>query len=104
MPTEAAVIAHRALGLRDISRAGLVTSAEEAFFLEATVTPGMTGTRTPPMAPCAAGATSAPCAAICPARLPRGEPEKNSVSGLLEGMVTRAKRGLRYVPNVHPAR
>jgi D-alanine-D-alanine ligase len=53
--TEAAVTAHRALGLRDISRADLIISAGEAFFLEVNVTPGMTETSTLPMALDAAG-------------------------------------------------
>jgi D-alanine-D-alanine ligase len=53
--TEAAVTAHRALGLRDISQADLIISAGEAFFLEVNVTPGMTETSTLPMALDAAG-------------------------------------------------
>lgn len=51
----AAVAAHRALGLRDISRTDLIYSAGEAFFLKVNVTPGMTETSTLPMALDAAG-------------------------------------------------
>jgi D-alanine-D-alanine ligase len=53
--TAAAVTAHRALGLRDISRTDLITFAGVAFFLEVNVTPGMTETSTLPMALDAAG-------------------------------------------------
>jgi D-alanine-D-alanine ligase len=51
----AAVAAHRALGLRDISRTDLICSAGEAFFLEVNVSPGLTETSTLPMALEAAG-------------------------------------------------
>jgi D-alanine-D-alanine ligase len=52
---EAAVTAHRALGLRDVSRTDLIISAGQAFFLEVSVTPGMAETSTLPMALDAAG-------------------------------------------------
>ena len=51
----AAVTAHRALRLRDISRTDLICSAGRAFFLEVNVSPGMTETSTLPMALDAAG-------------------------------------------------
>lgn len=48
---KAAVSAHAALGLRDLSRTDLIiTEAGEVFFLEANVSPGMTPTSTLPMA------------------------------------------------------
>jgi D-alanine-D-alanine ligase len=48
---EAAVTAHRALGLRDLSRSDLIVDAAgEVHFLEANVAPGMTDTSTLPMA------------------------------------------------------
>jgi D-alanine-D-alanine ligase len=51
----AAVTAHRALGLRDLSRTDLIVSGGQAFFLEVNVAPGMTETSTLPMAMEAAG-------------------------------------------------
>jgi D-alanine-D-alanine ligase len=53
--TEAAVTAHHALGLRDVSRTDLISSAGQAFFLEVSVVPGMTETSALPMALDAAG-------------------------------------------------
>jgi len=53
--TEAALTAHRALGLRDVSRTDLIVSAGAAFFLEVNVAPGLTETSTLPMALDAAG-------------------------------------------------
>jgi D-alanine-D-alanine ligase len=52
---EVAVIAHRALGLRDVSRTDLIVCAGELFFLEVNIAPGMTETSTLPMALDAAG-------------------------------------------------
>jgi D-alanine-D-alanine ligase len=46
----AAVAAHRALGLRDLSRTDLIVSGPDVFFLEVNVAPGMTETSTLPMA------------------------------------------------------
>ena len=46
----AAVTAHRALGLRDLSRTDLIISGGQPFFLEVNVAPGMTETSTLPMA------------------------------------------------------
>jgi D-alanine-D-alanine ligase len=51
----AAVTAHRALGLRDLSRTDLIISGGRPFFLEVNVAPGMTETSTLPMAMAAAG-------------------------------------------------
>jgi D-alanine-D-alanine ligase len=51
----AAVTAHRALGLRDLSRTDLIISGGQPFFLEVNVAPGMTETSTLPMAMAAAG-------------------------------------------------
>jgi D-alanine--D-alanine ligase len=51
----AAVSAHRALGLRDLSRTDLIISGGQVFFLEVNVAPGMTETSTLPMAMEAAG-------------------------------------------------
>jgi D-alanine-D-alanine ligase len=50
-----AVTAHRALGLRDLSRADLIVSEGQVLFLEANVAPGLTETSTLPMAIDAAG-------------------------------------------------
>jgi D-alanine-D-alanine ligase len=50
-----AVTAHRALGLRDLSRTDLIIAEGQAFFLEVNVAPGMTETSTLPMALEAAG-------------------------------------------------
>lgn len=53
---KAAVTAHTALGLRDLSRTDLIVDdAGNVFFLEVNVAPGMTGTSTLPMALEAAG-------------------------------------------------
>jgi D-alanine-D-alanine ligase len=52
---EAAITAHRALGLRDVSRTDLIVSGGEAHFLEVNVAPGMTETSTLPMALDASG-------------------------------------------------
>jgi len=52
---EVAVIAHRALGLRDVSRTDLILCDGEPFFLEVNVAPGMTETSTLPMALDSAG-------------------------------------------------
>ncbi len=52
----AAVTAHHALGLRDLSRSDLIVDPSgEVYFLEANVAPGMTDTSTLPMALEAAG-------------------------------------------------
>ena len=51
----AAVTAHRALGLRDLSRTDLILSGGRVFFLEVNVAPGMTETSTLPMAMESAG-------------------------------------------------
>lgn len=52
----AAITAHRALGLRDVSRTDLIVDAEgRVCFLEANVAPGMTETSTLPLAVEAAG-------------------------------------------------
>ena len=52
----AAVTAHTALGLRDLSRSDLIVGPDgEVLFLEANVAPGMTDTSTLPMAVEAAG-------------------------------------------------
>jgi len=52
----AAVTAHTALGLRDLSRSDLIVGLSgQVFFLEANVAPGMTDTSTLPMALEAAG-------------------------------------------------
>jgi D-alanine-D-alanine ligase len=53
--TEAAITAHRVLGLRDVSRTDLIVSDGDAFFLEVNVAPGLTETSTLPMALAAAG-------------------------------------------------
>jgi D-alanine-D-alanine ligase len=48
---DAAVTAHKALGLRDLSRSDLIVDQSgQVFFLEANVAPGMTDTSTLPMA------------------------------------------------------
>ena len=53
---EAAVAAHRALGLRDLSRTDLIVDADGVpWFLEANVAPGMTETSLFPLAVSAAG-------------------------------------------------
>jgi len=51
----AAVAAHCALGLRDLSRADFIVSGGQVFFLEVNVAPGLTETSTLPMALEAAG-------------------------------------------------
>jgi D-alanine-D-alanine ligase len=51
----AAVTAHRALGLRDLSRTDLIIEDGCPYFLEVNVAPGMTETSTLPMATEAAG-------------------------------------------------
>jgi D-alanine-D-alanine ligase len=51
----AAVTAHRALGLRDLSRTDLIISDGRVSFLEVNVAPGMTETSTLPMAMESAG-------------------------------------------------
>jgi D-alanine-D-alanine ligase len=51
----AAVTAHRALGLRDLSRTDLMVEDGRVFFLEVNVAPGMTETSTLPMAMESAG-------------------------------------------------
>jgi D-alanine-D-alanine ligase len=51
----AAVTAHCALGLRDLSRTDLIVSDGKVFFLEVNVAPGLTETSTLPMALEAAG-------------------------------------------------
>ncbi|MFV2196384.1 D-alanine--D-alanine ligase family protein [Nocardiopsis sp. LOL_012] len=54
--TEAALTAHRVLGLRDLSRTDLIVAEDgRVVFLEANVTPGLTETSTFPMAAAAAG-------------------------------------------------
>jgi D-alanine-D-alanine ligase len=49
------VTVHRALDLRDLSRADLIVSDDQVFFLEANVMPGLTETSTLPMAVASAG-------------------------------------------------
>jgi D-alanine-D-alanine ligase len=44
-----AVTAHRALGLRDLSRTDLIVAGDQVLFLEVNVAPGMTETSTLPM-------------------------------------------------------
>ena len=57
---EAAVAAHRALGLRDLSRTDLIVDAHgDVWFLEVNVAPGMTETSLFPLAVDAAGLTLA---------------------------------------------
>jgi len=56
----AAVTAHHALGLRDVSRTDLISFAGQAFFLEVSVVPGMTETSALPMALAAAGRSLGP--------------------------------------------
>jgi len=51
----AAITAHCALGLRDLSRTDLIVSDGKVFFLEVNVAPGLTETSTLPMALEAAG-------------------------------------------------
>ncbi len=51
----AAVTAHQALGLRDLSRSDLIVAAGVPYFLEVNVAPGMTETSTLPMALAAGG-------------------------------------------------
>lgn len=51
----AAVTAHRALGLRDLSRTDLIVTGGRPYFLEVNVAPGMTETSTLPMALSAGG-------------------------------------------------
>ena len=51
----AAVTAHCALGLRDVSRTDMIISDGQVFFLEVNVAPGLTETSTLPMALEAAG-------------------------------------------------
>jgi D-alanine-D-alanine ligase len=46
----AAVTAHRALGLRDMSRTDLIVAEDQVYFLEVNVAPGLTDTSTLPMA------------------------------------------------------
>ncbi|MBB4932019.1 D-alanine-D-alanine ligase [Lipingzhangella halophila] len=54
--TETALTAHRALGLRDVSRTDLIVDSDgRARFLEVNVAPGMTETSTFPLAAAAAG-------------------------------------------------
>ncbi len=52
---EAAVTAHRALGLRDLSRTDLIVAGGQPCFLEVNVAPGMTETSTLPRALAADG-------------------------------------------------
>ncbi|MDS1268996.1 D-alanine--D-alanine ligase [Lipingzhangella sp. LS1_29] len=53
---QAAVTAHTALGLRDVSRTDVIVDADgQVWFLEANVAPGMTETSTLPIAVSAAG-------------------------------------------------
>lgn len=53
---DAAVTAHRALGLRDVSRTDLIIDETgRVYFLEVNVSPGMTDTSTLPLAVEAAG-------------------------------------------------
>jgi len=51
----AAITAHCALGLRDLSRTDLIVSDGQVFFLEVNIAPGLTETSTLPMALEAAG-------------------------------------------------
>lgn len=58
---EAAVAAHRALDLRELSRSDFIVTADgEAVFLEASVSPGLTETSTLPMGAAAAGLEPGP--------------------------------------------
>jgi D-alanine-D-alanine ligase len=51
-----AVVAHEALGLRDLSRSDLIVDADgTVWFLEVNVAPGLTETSTVPLAVQAAG-------------------------------------------------
>jgi D-alanine-D-alanine ligase len=53
---KAAVVAHRTLGLRDLSRTDLIVDSEGVLhYLETNVAPGMTATSLLPMAAAAAG-------------------------------------------------
>jgi D-alanine-D-alanine ligase len=59
-----AVVAHEALGLRDLSRSDLMVDAEgQVWFLEVNVAPGMTETSTVPLAVAAAGLELGPLVA-----------------------------------------
>ncbi|WP_030163272.1 D-alanine--D-alanine ligase family protein [Spirillospora albida] len=61
--TDAAVTAHRALGLRDISRTDLIVDASgEVYFLEVNVAPGMTETS---LLPRAVSAANLDLGAVC---------------------------------------
>jgi D-alanine-D-alanine ligase len=70
----AAVAAHSALGLRDLSRTDLIVDeAGDVYFLEVNVSPGMTATSTLPMALAAAGHDfGATCAALLELAATRG--------------------------------
>jgi D-alanine-D-alanine ligase len=70
----AAVAAHSALGLRDLSRTDLIVDTRgEAYFLEVNVSPGMTATSTLPMALTAAGYDfGTACAALLELAATRG--------------------------------
>lgn len=71
---KAAVCAHAALGLRDLSRTDLIiTEVGEVYFLEANVSPGMTPTSTLPMALEAAGHEfGTACRQLCALAATRG--------------------------------
>ncbi|HEX4977496.1 MAG TPA: D-alanine--D-alanine ligase [Nocardioides sp.] len=59
-----AVLAHEALGLRDLSRSDLMVDADgQVWFLEVNVAPGMTETSTVPLAVAAAGLELGPLVA-----------------------------------------
>ena len=59
-----AVVAHEALGLRDLSRSDLMVDADgQVWFLEVNVAPGMTETSTVPLAVAAAGLELGPLVA-----------------------------------------
>lgn len=71
---KAAMCAHGALGLRDLSRTDLiVTECGEVYFLEVNLSPGMTETSTLPIALAAAGYEfGAACHALCELAAARG--------------------------------
>ncbi|MBV9382404.1 MAG: D-alanine--D-alanine ligase [Streptosporangiaceae bacterium] len=72
---QAAVAAHSALGLRDLSRTDMIVDPSGGvYFLEVNVSPGMTATSTLPMALAAAGHDfGGACAALLELAASRGE-------------------------------
>ena len=95
------MVTEPALGLRDISRADLITSAGEAFFLEVNVTPEMSETSTLPMALGAAGrGPGTVCRGLLGQAAARGTRDELCPCAT-RGYFHAAKRGLPYVANVH---